>query len=78
MARSPRSPGFDEILRHGLIMIGAVGARAVAKGIDSALDDAGKFAKEAERRIKRTRANLEKMVAGPPRAHDEDENDDLQ
>jgi hypothetical protein len=74
-----RAPTFDEILKHGLIMVGAVGARAVAKGIDSALDDAGRFVREADRRIRKTRANLEKMVVGPRRTPgDEDDIDELQ
>jgi hypothetical protein len=61
---------LENILRAGLSEIGKASARVITKATATALEEAragiGRAAREADKRIKRTRDRIERIVEMPP------------
>lgn len=61
---------IENLLRAGLSEIGKASARVITKATATALEEAragiGRAAREADRRIKRTRDRIERIVEMPP------------
>lgn len=72
---------LENLLRHGLSEIGKASARVITKATATALEEArsgvGRVARDLDKRIKRTRDRIERIVEMPEERDDVEQDDDF-
>ncbi len=72
---------FENLLRHGLSEIGKASACVITKATATALEEAragiGRAARDVDKRIRRTRDRIERIVEMPPEHDDVEQDDDF-
>ena len=63
---------WEDMLRRGMVTVGRVGAKALARAVDSALQDVGKAAKDIDVQIKNARNKLEDIIEAQAYSVEED------